>query len=500
MPSTLGAQVPVSSSDNHEDAYTSPDRSLTESDPGPLHRGWSGGPALSHSEFSGGEGDRVGEKARARDRNRDAQRRFRQRQREQAASSMRMVADMTARLEAMALRQSELELRNQVLEHTVRLSHRHAQQLSLPQTGVGGPELDRKQQQLLMLESTHVWSRVMGKALSDYTLQYCCNMPFGTFMDEEFPALIHRLGSLLEAGGWDPDSPAGRELCTIVTLRHKEEYRNALFSRWFVALTAWNEEIMRDPAVSPPASSFWANILEGLRLEPGQVAVLANARHTLLRRIIDIRNARAKIVLALGTAAVQPEADLRKHDGVKRLHQSLEDEREAVLDFLYKAIDDCLTPAQEAYLDCSSCPWWPDLWHMTGLLAAQKMPLLAAGSRKPPQEKDVPAATAPPQHAMFEMLRRPQLALGQGLILKRGLASVPIAEEALWQVPPLMPSIALLRGMTSLDIMCGVFWDASTRARYPLPKRTSKLNEKAADAAVRALNRRSVGSNSFVEP
>lgn len=47
---------------------------------------------------------------------------------------------------------------------------------------------------------------------------------------------------------------------------------------------------------------------EGLRLEPGQVAVLANARHTLLRRINDIRNARAKIVLALGTAAVQPEA------------------------------------------------------------------------------------------------------------------------------------------------------------------------------------------------
>lgn len=34
------------------------------------------------------------------------------------------------------------------------------------------------------------------------------------------------------------------------------------------------------------------------------------------------------------------DQDLRKHDGVKRLHQSLEEEREAVLDFLYKAIDD----------------------------------------------------------------------------------------------------------------------------------------------------------------
>ena len=33
---------------------------------------------------------------------------------EQAAGSMRLVADMTARLESMALRQSELELRNPV--------------------------------------------------------------------------------------------------------------------------------------------------------------------------------------------------------------------------------------------------------------------------------------------------------------------------------------------------------------------------------------------------
>lgn len=44
-------------------------------------------------------------------------------------------------------------------------------------------------------------------------------------------------------------------------LQHKEEYRNALFSRWFVALAAWNEEIMRDPAVTPPPAAFWARIL-----------------------------------------------------------------------------------------------------------------------------------------------------------------------------------------------------------------------------------------------
>lgn len=47
-----------------------------------------------------------------------------------------------------------------------------------------------------MLESTHVWSRVMGKSLSDYTLQYCCNMPFGAFMDEEFPVCDLQLAAL----------------------------------------------------------------------------------------------------------------------------------------------------------------------------------------------------------------------------------------------------------------------------------------------------------------
>ena len=49
---------------------------------------------------------------------------------EQASSSMRMVADMTARLEAMAMRQSELELRNQV--HT---SHHNAWLLDQQEQG-----------------------------------------------------------------------------------------------------------------------------------------------------------------------------------------------------------------------------------------------------------------------------------------------------------------------------------------------------------------------------
>lgn len=67
------------------------------------------------------------------------------------------------------------------------------------QSSTGGLDLDRKQQELLMLESTHVWSRVMGKSLSDYTLEYCCNMPFGVFMDEEFPVRARQLEPMFAA-------------------------------------------------------------------------------------------------------------------------------------------------------------------------------------------------------------------------------------------------------------------------------------------------------------
>lgn len=71
-----------------------------------------------------------------------------------------------------------------------------------------------------------------------------------------------------------------------------------------------------------------------------------------------------------------------------------------------------------------SSPWWPDLWQMTSLLENEKLPLLvAAGCKTPPMEASVPAAAAPHRHAMFDMLCRPQLALGQGLILKRALPS-----------------------------------------------------------------------------
>ena len=57
---------------------------------------------------------------------------------------------------------------------------------------------------------------------------------------------------------------------------------------------------------------------------------------------------------------------------------------------------------------------------------------------------------------------------------------------SLRQAPP-MPSIALLRDMTSLDVMCGHFWDAATNALNPVPARSSRLSEDAADRAVKSM-------------
>ena len=56
---------------------------------------------------------------------------------------------------------------------------------------------------------------------------------------------------------------------------------------------------------------------------------------------------------------------------------------------------------------------------------------------------------------------------------------MPIAEDALWRVPPPLPSIALLRGMKSLDVMCGAFWDQATQDSNPIPAKVSRIREDA---------------------
>ena len=57
---------------------------------------------------------------------------------------------------------------------------------------------------------------------------------------------------------------------------------------------------------------------------------------------------------------------------VSELRKSLEAEREAVFNFLFTAVDDTLTPAQEAFLDIQSYPFCPDIWELTNLLAQRR--------------------------------------------------------------------------------------------------------------------------------
>ena len=49
----------------------------------------------------------------------------------------------------------------------------------------------------------------------------------------------------------------------------------------------------------------------------------------------------------------------------------MELEREAVFNFMFTAVDETLTPAQEAFLDITSYPWCPDIWAITTILDQQ---------------------------------------------------------------------------------------------------------------------------------
>ena len=57
---------------------------------------------------------------------------------------------------------------------------------------------------------------------------------------------------------------------------------------------------------------------------------------------------------------------------VLELRKSLEAEREVVLNFLFTAMDEVLTPAQESYLDIRSYPWCPDIWAIVQLMAERR--------------------------------------------------------------------------------------------------------------------------------
>ena len=60
------------------------------------------------------------------------------------------------------------------------------------------------------------------------------------------------------------------------------------------------------------------------------------------------------------------------------LRKSLEEEREAVCDFLHAILDEILEPIQEAYLDALSYPWCPDVWEISNAVARYHKVMLSA--------------------------------------------------------------------------------------------------------------------------
>lgn len=74
-------------------------------------------------------------------------------------------------------------------------------------------------------------------------------------------SFLGRYGVMLENGGKDPTTPAGRELRTTVLDRRQEEARAAMFSDWASASYAWNKEETAQGGMSPPSVDFWTQIL-----------------------------------------------------------------------------------------------------------------------------------------------------------------------------------------------------------------------------------------------
>ena len=73
-------------------------------------------------------------------------------------------------------------------------------------------------------------------------------------------------------------------------------------------------------------------------------------------------------------------------------------------------------PAQEVYLDRKAYPWWPDVWHMSGILSGPAG-AAEAGPRGPGAQDS--SGSLLPKFSAFEMLQTPLMAHGAGLQFKR---------------------------------------------------------------------------------
>lgn len=129
---------------------------------------------------------------------------------------------------------------------------------------------------------------------------------------------------------------------------------------------------------------------EGLSLKTGQPVVeqqqnprvfpwaTMNARYKVKSQVLSGLGQSESWVAAMTEISAASSWDVRLQEkmhtvpAVLELRKSLEAEREAIFNFLFTAVDDTLTPSQEAFLDIQSYPFCPDIWEITNLLAQRR--------------------------------------------------------------------------------------------------------------------------------
>ncbi|KAK9809610.1 hypothetical protein WJX73_007424 [Symbiochloris irregularis] len=449
------------------------------------------------------------ELVRVRERNRQAQKRFRSRQKEHLAESQRAIEELTTKMAELTAEKQRVDLRNRVLGHLLELTNAQVSDTRALQ------EAQQAHLRILGQESMKVWSNIPGVTLPTEA----CSIHFPVFVEEDFPRLLEWQNRLLQEGGWDPASGAGRQLTTQVMLRRNEEARYAMFSDWFTALHGYNVEATERMACPDgPSTSFWAQVLAGLHLTQTQQQAIISARAQLVSLVAAIRLKRERVVIALGLALLQNQMNSGTCQAAKDLQASLEEERLAVLDFLYAAVDNTLTAAQEAHLDVHSYPWYPCIWHMSCLLTARARHQLHIQQQQQQQQERQEADPAadtwesakrlrsqgsseagPPdeagdwseerhtqqllaelpamdpaassrlsaQHSAFRMLTSPITACGIGLRFKRGLVAIPVPDNVADQTNdvPRLPSIAQLSQLSIMDCMMGKYKQESGAAQ-----------------------------------
>eukprot|EP00884_Botryococcus_braunii_P004529 jgi/Botrbrau1/14077/Bobra.182_3s0024.1 len=162
-------------------------------------------------------------------------------------------------MNALMSEKAALESRNRVLEQVVKLNIDHEKKLHCHK------EIMSREQELLLEELAAFRGRVEGVPAAP--LSEAKDWTMSAWLDSIFPRYMQRLKVLLteSKGSSSESSLAAAELQALVATRRVQEGRRALFSCFYPAVYSWNREEMEGGA-TPPASSHWAAVLEGLRL------------------------------------------------------------------------------------------------------------------------------------------------------------------------------------------------------------------------------------------